>query len=57
MLRQFWAYDSAEDSGWDILLLKDIRDIFDELDQDQDKIFTKEILNKLHLMPERPWSE
>ncbi len=55
MLQQYWAYDSAEDSGWDILLLKDIRDIFDELGQD--KIFTKEMLNKLHLMAERPWGE
>ncbi len=48
MLQEYWAYDAAEDEGWDILLLKDLRDIFKELHQD--RIFTKDILNKLHLM-------
>jgi hypothetical protein len=55
MLYQYRAYDAAEDDGWDILLLKDLRGIFDELGQD--RIFTKEILKKLHTMTERPWPE
>jgi hypothetical protein len=55
MLHQYRAYDAAEDDGWDILLLKDLRGIFDELGQD--RIFTKEILKKLRTMTERPWPE
>jgi hypothetical protein len=55
MLRQYRAYDAAEDDGWDILLLKDIKDIFDELGED--RLFTRKILDKLHLLSERPWPE
>jgi hypothetical protein len=55
MLHQYRAYDAAEDDGWDILLLKDIKDIFDELGED--RLFTKKILDKLHLLSERPWPE
>ena len=55
MLRQYVAYDAAEDDGWDILLLKDIKDIFDELGED--RLFTKRILDKLHLLSGRPWPD
>ena len=55
MLQQYRAYSTDVDDGWDVLLLEDIRDIFAELDKD--KIHTTEILNKLHLMLERPWPE
>ncbi len=55
MLRQYRAYDATEDGGWDLLLLKDLKGIFDELGQD--RAFTKEILEKLHTMNERPWPE
>jgi putative DNA primase/helicase len=55
MLAQYRAYDATEDGGWDLLLLQDIKDIFDELGQD--RIFTKTLLDKLHTLTERPWPE
>ncbi len=55
MLHHHTQYDVGEEDGWDILLLKDLKDIFDETGQD--RLFTKVILPKLHLMTESPWPE
>jgi hypothetical protein len=55
MLWRYTESEVGEEDGWDILLLKDLKDIFDETEKD--RLFTKEILSKLHLMSERPWPE
>ncbi len=55
MTRQHTEAETGEEDGWDILLLKDLKDVFE--DTRQDRLFTKEILTKLHLMGERPWPE
>ena len=55
MLQHQMQDDVSEEDGWDILLLKDLKDIFDETGKD--RLFTKEILSRLHLMSDRPWPE
>ncbi len=55
MLQQYWAYDAAEDGGWDILLLQDLKTMFDGLTDDG--LHTQVILSRLHAMEERPWPE
>ncbi len=49
------ASEAGEEDGWDILLLKDLKGIFDTTKKD--RLFTKDILTELHLMGERPWVE
>jgi hypothetical protein len=47
--------EAGEEDGWDILLLKDLKYIFDRTNED--RLFTTKILDELHLLSERPWPE
>ncbi len=47
--------DEAEDDSWGVDLLKDIKDIFEE--RGTDRIFTKDLIETLKDIEERPWSD
>jgi len=49
------AIAEVDDDGRDILVLRDIRDLFDKTGKD--RLFTKEILDWLHQLDERPWGD